>query len=222
MAEPPNSPSAIGSPSQPETGGTGSTSNRTGKATPRHRSLSLRELPPPRSGFRSQPDQTDSPSTPAPASPVTLPSMSDSLPPGTSILIVDDNAQNLELLHAYLEDLECPIRTAKDGLEAIASVDSAQPDIILLDVMMPRMSGFQACSKLKSNPATRDIPIVMVTALNEVGDVERAVESGADDFLTKPVNKLELLTRVRSLLRFRALKQEHDRTLEQLKRLRAN
>lgn len=148
--------------------------------------------------------------------------MTESLPKGTSILIVDDNAQNLELLHAYLEDLECPIRTAKDGLEAIASVDAAQPDIILLDVMMPRMSGFQACAKLKGNPATRDIPIVMVTALNEVGDVERAVESGADDFLTKPVNKLELLTRVRSLIRLRTLKQEHDRTLDQLKRLRDN
>lgn len=147
-------------------------------------------------------------------------SVAEPLPAGTTILVVDDNAQNLELLHAYLEDLDCPIRTAKDGLEALAAVDTKQPDIILLDVMMPRMSGFQACARLKSNPATRDIPIVMVTALNEVGDVERALESGADDFLTKPVNKLELLTRVRALLRYRSLKQEHDRALDQLKRLR--
>src|SRR4029453_16850090 len=92
-------------------------------------------------------------------------------------------------------------------------------DLILLDVMMPRMSGFQACQRIKANPQTRDIPIVMITALNEVGDVERAVESGADDFLTKPVNKLELLTRVRSLLRVRQLKKQLDRTLEQMRRL---
>ena len=148
--------------------------------------------------------------------------MDQPLPPGMNILIVDDNAQNLELLQAYLEDLNCPIRLAHDGLEAIAAVDAQQPDIILLDVMMPRMSGFQACAKLKSNPVTRDIPIVMVTALNEVGDVERAVDSKADDFLTKPVNKLELVTRVRSLLRLRALKREHDRALEQIKKLRGS
>lgn len=137
-----------------------------------------------------------------------------------AILIVDDNAQNVELLQAYLEELDAPVRTAYDGVEAIEQVERAQPDIILLDVMMPRMSGFQVCQKLKGNPQTRDIPIVMVTALNEVGDVERAVECGADDFLTKPVNKLELVTRVRSLLRFRALKREHDRTIDQLRKLR--
>jgi two-component system cell cycle response regulator len=85
--------------------------------------------------------------------------------------------------------------------------------------MMPRMSGFQACARIKSNPQTRDIPVLMITALNEVGDVERAVESGADDFLTKPVNKLELLTRVRSLLRVRQLKKQLDRTLEEMRRL---
>lgn len=139
---------------------------------------------------------------------------------GASILIVDDNLQNLELLNAYLEDLGYDIRLAHDGLEALAAVEQRQPDIILLDVMMPRMSGYQCCVRLKGNPLTRDIPIVMVTALNEIADVERAVDSGANDFLTKPVNKLELITRVRSLLSVRLLKRQLDRTLEQVRRLK--
>lgn len=138
---------------------------------------------------------------------------------GASVLIVDDNLQNLELLQAYLEETDTDVRVAHDGLEALAAVQDRQPDIILLDVMMPRMSGFQVCSKLKGNPDTRDIPIVMVTALNEVGDVERAIEQGADDFLTKPVNKLELLTRVRSLVRLRLLKRQLDRTMDQIRRM---
>lgn len=136
------------------------------------------------------------------------------------VLIVDDNLQNLELLQAYLESLRCPLLTAMDGLEASKVIDKTPPDIILLDVMMPNMSGFELCAKVKSDPRTRDIPIVMVTALNEIGDVERAVECGTDDFLTKPVNKLELLTRVRSLLRVRLLKKELAKTLSQLDRLR--
>jgi two-component system, OmpR family, alkaline phosphatase synthesis response regulator PhoP len=140
-------------------------------------------------------------------------------PAASAVLVVDDNEQNLELIQAYLEDLGCRILAARDGLEALKTVETEQPDIILLDVMMPRMSGFQACQRIKANPQTRDIPVVMITALNEVGDVERAVESGADDFLTKPVNKLELLTRVRSLLRVRQLKKQLDRTLEQMRRL---
>ncbi|MDI1288561.1 MAG: response regulator, partial [bacterium] len=92
-----------------------------------------------------------------------------------SILLVDDNEHNLELLLAYMDELGCELRSARDGIAALESVAKAKPDLILLDVMMPRMSGFQVCSKLKSDPATKTIPIVMVTALNEVSDVERAV-----------------------------------------------
>jgi len=137
-----------------------------------------------------------------------------------TVLVVDDNEQNLELLQAYLDDLGCRIRTARDGLEAMAEVDAAVPDLVLLDVMMPRMSGFQVCERIKASPRTRDVPVIMVTALNEVGDVERAVEAGADDFLTKPVNRLELVTRVRSLLRVRRLKHQLDATLDELRRFR--
>ncbi|MFQ6048339.1 MAG: response regulator, partial [Phycisphaerae bacterium] len=95
------------------------------------------------------------------------------------------------------------------------------PDLILLDIMMPKMSGFEVCKRLKCDPATRDIPIVMVTALNELGDIERGVECGTDDFLTKPVNRLELITRVKSLLRVRHLKSELERALAYLEEIEA-
>lgn len=137
---------------------------------------------------------------------------------GSNILVVDDHEQNLELLSAYLDDLGADIRQARDGIEALDAVAAKRPDLILLDVMMPRMSGFQVCGKLKSDPATKDIPIVVVTALNEVADVERAVELGADDFLTKPVNRLELVTRVRSLVRLGILQRQLQQTMAELRR----
>jgi len=132
---------------------------------------------------------------------------------GGKVLIVDDNAQNVELLQAYLEGLPVEIIIAVDGLDAMDKVRENQPDLILLDIMMPKMSGFEVCKNLKKDPATRDIPIIMITALNEISDIERSVECGTDDFLTKPVNKLELLTRVKSLLRLRHLKNELERAL---------
>lgn len=136
------------------------------------------------------------------------------------ILVVDDNEHNLELIQAYLDELGGDVRVARDGSEALGSIAANPPDIVLLDIMMPRMSGYQVCERIKQNPSTRDIPVVMVTALNEVGDVERAVDAGADDFLTKPVNKLELLTRVRSLLKVRAMKRELDRAQAEVRQLR--
>jgi two-component system, OmpR family, alkaline phosphatase synthesis response regulator PhoP len=134
----------------------------------------------------------------------------------STILIVDDNPQNVELLQAFLESLPVKMVTASDGVEALEQVQKHNPDLILLDIMMPRMSGFQVCKKLKDNPQTKDIQVLMVTALNELGDIEQATECGTDDFVSKPVNKFELLTRVRSLLRVRHLKSELERALTYL------
>ncbi len=134
----------------------------------------------------------------------------------STVLIVDDNPQNVELLVAFLESLPVTLVTAVDGVDALAKVAEHHPDLILLDVMMPRMSGFQVCQKLKADPATKDIQILMVTALHELGDIERATECGTDDFVSKPVNKLELQTRVKSLLRVRHLKSELERALTYL------
>jgi len=134
----------------------------------------------------------------------------------STVLVVEDNEQSRELLVAYLDTLGCQVVAANDGIEAMEEIQAQMPDLILLDVMMPRMSGFEVCRKLKSVPATREIPIIMVTALNELGDIERGVESGTDDFISKPVNRLELTTRVRSLLRVRHLKNELERTLAYL------
>ena len=133
--------------------------------------------------------------------------------PDSTVLIVDDNEQNVELLQAYLEVLPVKIEIARDGVEAVEMVKRVGPDLILLDIMMPRMSGFQVCREVKGDPATRDIQVLMVTALSELGDVERAAECGTDDFVSKPVNKFELLTRVKSLLRVRHLKGELERAL---------
>lgn len=141
---------------------------------------------------------------------------SESFLPESTVLIVDDNPQNVELLQAFLEALPVKLITASDGIEALDKVAEHKPDLILLDIMMPRMSGFQVCRKLKSDPKTRDIQVLMVTALNELGDIEQASECGTDDFVSKPVNKFELLTRVKSLLRVRHLKSELERALTYL------
>ncbi|HNQ23178.1 MAG TPA: response regulator [Phycisphaerae bacterium] len=125
--------------------------------------------------------------------------------PRSTVLVVDDNAQNLELLEVYLEDLpEVRVVTATNGLEALTRVEQDRPDLILLDIMMPKMSGFEVCKRLKSDPTTRDIIIVMVTALNEPSDIERAAECGTDDYLSKPIDRKAFVTLVRNLLAAKA------------------
>src|SRR5215212_2037849 len=101
--------------------------------------------------------------------------------PQSTVMIVDDNPQNVELLQAFLEALPVKIVTAYDGVEALEKVAEHDPDLILLDIMMPRMSGFQVCRKLKTDADTKDIQILIVTALNELGDIEQANDCGTDD-----------------------------------------
>lgn len=127
------------------------------------------------------------------------------------ILIADDNQANAELLEAYLSDLDCDLEFACDGEDTLTKVDSFAPDLILLDVMMPKHSGFEVCEHLKADPNTSSIMILMVTALNELGDIERAVHAGTDDFLSKPVNKPELLKRVENMLTLKDTRDENER-----------
>ena len=101
--------------------------------------------------------------------------------------------------------------------ETLRKVRETKPDLLLLDIMKPRLSGYEVCQRLRQDASVRDIPVLMVTALREMGDIEKAVAAGADDFLTKPVNRLELKTRVRSLLRVRHLTNERDRLLAYLR-----
>ena len=127
------------------------------------------------------------------------------------ILIADDNAPNRELLEALLVKIDCETEFAVDGQDTINTVASFEPDLILLDVMMPKLNGFEVCRKIKTDPSTSHIMILMVTALSELGDIERAVDSGTDDFLSKPVNSLELQKRVSNMLKLKETKDELER-----------
>jgi two-component system, OmpR family, alkaline phosphatase synthesis response regulator PhoP len=132
-------------------------------------------------------------------------------PRRSRILIADDNQPNVELLEAFLAEVDCDIAVAADGRDTLEKVESFQPDLILLDVMMPKLSGFEVCQKLKSDPKTKNVMVLMVTALNEAGDIERGVNSGTDDFLSKPVNKVELVKRVENMLKLRHVTDELER-----------
>jgi CheY-like chemotaxis protein len=131
----------------------------------------------------------------------------------TRVLIADDNPQGVELLEAYLSGSDYEIETAADGEEALRKVKEWRPDLLLLDIMMPKISGFEVCKRLRADPATREISVLMITALDQPSDIERAVEVGTDEFLTKPINKTELLLRVRALLKSRLYKKDLDRAL---------
>ncbi|MFP5247640.1 MAG: HD domain-containing phosphohydrolase [Thermoanaerobaculia bacterium] len=126
------------------------------------------------------------------------------------VLAVDDNEQNLQLLEEYLGSWGYDVVLARDGREAVDLYPRYNPSIIVLDVMMPNMDGYEACQLIKGSPAGRTIPILMLTALTGADDKIRALECGADDFLNKPINREELRTRIRSLIKIRNLRKELD------------
>jgi adenylate cyclase len=127
------------------------------------------------------------------------------------ILAVDDNKQNLDILRKTLTAAAYEVITATDGPTALSVIESTPPDLVLLDVMMPGMSGYELCERIRTNEATRLLPVVMLTALTDVSDRIRGIEAGADDFLSKPFNREELLTRVKSLLRIKTLHDDIER-----------
>lgn len=127
------------------------------------------------------------------------------------ILIADDEPINQELLEAFLVSEDYELEFANDGLDTLEKIESFKPDLVLLDVMMPKLSGFEVCEKLKRCSETSGIMILMVTALSELGDIERAVKVGCDDYLSKPIHKLELLKRVENMLKLRAVTNELER-----------
>ena len=133
-----------------------------------------------------------------------------------SVLIVEDNRESIDLLMYFLKPAGYELQTAEDGVEALKYVKHHPPDIILLDAMLPRLNGYQVCRHLKSDPKTEHIPIIMITALKELKDKLKALEVGADDFLTKPFDSIELMARVKSLLR---LKKYHDDLIKQNQQL---
>lgn len=124
-----------------------------------------------------------------------------------SVLIVDDEPNGFDVIEAHLYREGYDLHYAASGLEALSLMDSLEPDVILLDVMMPQMDGIEVCQHLKSEPHWKHIPVIVVTALNSKEDLARSLDAGADDFLTKPVSGIELRARVRSMLR---IKQQYD------------
>jgi DNA-binding response OmpR family regulator len=134
-----------------------------------------------------------------------------------TILIVDDEPFNVDLLEQELEDLACRTLTASDGQQALQRAAAERPDLILLDVMMPVMDGFEACRRLKDSAHTQLIPVIIMTALDGIDDRVRGIEAGADDFLTKPVNPRELRARIQTALRSKRLV---DSRLSELSRIR--
>ncbi len=139
--------------------------------------------------------------------------------PPPHILVVDDEQQNLELIEAILLAASYEVSLAGGGEEGLAAAHEKRPDLIILDLMMPGLSGFEVCARVKTDPQTSGIPVLFVTALSQLGDKERALAAGGDDFLTKPFQRAELLARVEALLKVRHLNRDLERALAYLHEL---
>jgi two-component system, OmpR family, alkaline phosphatase synthesis response regulator PhoP len=137
------------------------------------------------------------------------------------VLIADDHPEGVELLEAYLAGSDYDTQVAHDGEETLRKVNEWHPDVILLDVMMPKISGFEVCKRLRANATTANTVVLMVTALDQHSDIDRAVEAGTDDFLTKPINKAELLVRVKAALKSRQEQRPLDQTLAYIEGVQA-
>ena len=135
------------------------------------------------------------------------------------ILITDDSQLNAELLEAHLEGTGFDTKIVSNGEETLAAARDWKPDVILLDVMMPKLSGFEVCRRLRADPATKGVSVLMVTALDQATDVETAVDAGTDDFITKPINKTELRLRIEAMLDSRNVLTDADRALSYIRRV---
>ena len=121
----------------------------------------------------------------------------------SSVLVVDDEPDNFDVIESLLSDRPYQLHYVSNGIDALASLDLFQPDVILLDVMMPGLDGIEVCARIKAMPDWHTVPIVIVTALTEKKDLARCMAAGADDFITKPINGIELRARVQSMLRIK-------------------
>src|SRR5262245_32410245 len=140
--------------------------------------------------------------------------------PQAKVLVVDDETKNVKLLEALLLPRGYAVVKAYDGEEALRQVQQEQPDLIRLDIMMPRLDGFEVCKRLKDREETRLIPVIIMTALGQVEDRIKGIEAGADDFLTKPVHRDELMARIRTSLRLKqTIERKVDRLLQAQERL---
>lgn len=130
----------------------------------------------------------------------------------TKVFVVDDNKKNIRLLQEILEDNQFEVHSFEDGLSVVTMAKELKPDIILLDIMMPQLDGFEVCRQLKNDMGTRDIPVIMITAKAEGEDVKKALELGVFDYIKKPIDEVETLARINAALRY----QEHQDQLQQL------
>ena len=138
---------------------------------------------------------------------------------GPLVLLVDDDEKVRELVRVNLEFEGYTVREAASASEGLDAIEEAKPDLVLLDVMMPKISGFEVCKRLRADPATAAVGVLMVTALDQPSDIERAIDAGTDDFVTRPVNKTELLLRVKALLGAAGEATPTDRALAYLRRV---